>query len=173
MEIKGKLENQDIINYNLYHFRHSKSIQKRAKIVSVVGPVLFGIGTFIAYKTTNIPLWFWAGIFVIASIVWYQSYPKRLEFALTRNVSKMLEEGDNDGMMDESVITLDEDGLSKVNSKKEIRIKWSSVSKIAYDGENIFIYDTSISALIIKDDMFDSKEHKKEFVNMLNKFYKE
>ena len=168
MELNSKLENEDIINYNLYHFRNSKSAQKRVKLMSMIGPVIFTGAIYVAYKTTNVPLWFWVAVFGIASVTWFKVYPKQIENTVRKNVSKMLEEGDNGVVIEDSKLIVTQEGIRKVNSLKEVNIKWKSITKIAYEGDYIYIYDSSISALIVKNDMFESSEHRQDFIDMLN-----
>lgn len=169
MELNGKLENEDIINYNLYHFRNSESAQKRVKVMSFIGPVIFAGAIFLANKVTDIPIWFWVAVYGIITVAWYKMYPKRVESVVRKNVAKMLEEGDNGVVIEDSKLIVSEEGIKKINSLKEVNIKWQSINKVVYDGDYIYIYDSSISALIIKNNMFQSAEHRQEFIDMLNK----
>ena len=171
MQIKCKIDKQNIIDFNIHQYKSSETMQKRVMISKLIGPMIFFFGMFIATWVTDIPFWYWAVAFVTTSLVWYWVYPKCLEMNIRKNVEKMLAEGDNKVILEESIITLDEHGISKVNYYKESSLKWSSINKINLTNDYIFIYDSAMSAIIIPRDIFLKNEDEQEFINTLNKYF--
>lgn len=173
MKISYKLTEQDYIDFNIYHMNTSETLKKSILIQRLIGPLLFLIGIFVVNKISDIPLWYWSGIFIITGLLWFIFYPKRIEKRFRKQVLKMLSEGQNKDLFTESTLSVNEDGIIHLNSYKEINIKWNTVNRIEITAHHIFIYDSAISAIIIPLSAFSTKDEEEKFIELIKGCYRE
>ncbi|MBM9577632.1 hypothetical protein JWG45_10755, partial [Leptospira sp. 201903070] len=112
MQITYELTLEDIVNFNEYHFRHSKVSKKKRMIAKLIIPV-WTLFVFLALNYTNldeISFLFNIPIFLFA-IVWFFLFDRLYFWRLRNNVDKMLREKENKGMIGKQKITLTDDLL--------------------------------------------------------------
>jgi hypothetical protein len=171
MEVKVKLTEQDVIDFNLHHLKTSPTLKKSILIQRLIGPICFTLFIGIGYRVSTLPLWYLSSMFIIASILWYKFYPKRIEKKFKKQVNKIIEEGTNKDIFAESTIIIDEEKIVKSSEYTDNTIKWDAIEKIDICDKHIFIYNSSISAIIIPLSIFNSQDEQNEFINKTKNYY--
>ena len=153
MEINFKLTEQDFIDFNVHHMKTSKTMKKAVLMQRFFGPISFIIGIFVAYKITDIPLWYWSICFVIAGALWFVYYPKMIERSIRKRVKKMLSEGQNKVLLSDTTLMVNEEGIKCTTEYNETITK--------------FIYDTAVSAIIVPLSAFETQDEVDKFHDLL------
>lgn len=108
MKIHYHLTEEDFVNFNLYHSRHSKAATRPLMVQRIVSPILFIAVAFLFSTIGGIPLPFSLTTFGILSILWVLFYPKYFYHLIKRNAKKMIREGRNDGLLGDHTMSLTE-----------------------------------------------------------------
>jgi len=170
MKLNYELTEQDYLDFNIYHSKHSPTIKKSILLQRALGPVVFLIAPFLAIRITNIPLWYWLAIFFISSIIWFVFYPKYFNWELSRRVSKLLNEGKNLDMVGSRSINLTQDGLIESTPHSESKVGWDMVEMINETEDYIYIYISAVSAYIVPIRVFKDAKEKETFRNTLDMY---
>ena len=167
MMISYKLTEQDFIDFNVYHMNNSKTMKKTVLMQRLFGPLSFIIGIFVAYKITDIPLWYWSICFAIAAVLWFALYPKMLERRIRKQVKKMLSEGQNKILLSDTTLTVNEEGIKCTTEYNETNTKFSAINKVEITNKHIFVYNNAVSAIIIPLSAFETQNEVDKFHGFL------
>ncbi|AOP34905.1 hypothetical protein A0128_14255 [Leptospira tipperaryensis] len=170
MQINYELTLEDIVNFNEYHFRHSKISKRKRMIAKLIIPI-WTLFVFLILNYRNLdetPLLFNIPIFLFA-IAWFFFFDRLYFWRLRNNVDKMLREKENKGMIGKQKITLDGDLLVFETLYTSAQFKPGSISEVVETKDYLFLYVSSLSALIVPQGAFQASE-KKEFLEKLQSF---
>ena len=81
--------------------------------------------------------------------MWIVFYPKRMDKTALAKTKKIIEEGDNTGILGMHKITLNDEEIIHVEPESERKIKWKGIKKLEENDTHYFLYNTAISAIII------------------------
>ena len=150
MEIDYKLTEEDYLNFNLFHAKSSNTIAKSLALQRFLLPIIFLIAAF---------MFAWIGegslvgsliIFSIMGILWIVYYPKYFYGFMTKNSKKMLEEGNNDGLLGDRCMILSDEGIVNSSSNGETKVKWAGIKKIEEYDNYFYIYNSAFTAYILQ-----------------------
>lgn len=146
-----KLTEEDLVAFQLYHIDTSETSKRMNKINRLLGPVLFIVSELIMLLITDSAV---SGILfgilmAIATVLWYFYYPKYMKKRVKKYVRRMLKEGKNKGLDNEVALTIAEDKIVVNSLYQESTTKWSVVEKVTRDEAYIYIYLSSVNAIII------------------------
>ncbi len=170
MQITYELTLEDIVNFNDYHFRHSKVSKKKRMIAKLIIPI-WTLFVFLALNYTNldeISFLFNIPIFLFA-IAWFFLFDRLYFWRLRNNVDKMLREKENKGIIGKQKITLSNDQLLFETSFTSAQFKPGSISEVIETRDYFFLYVSSLNALIVPQSSIQASE-KKEFLEKLQSF---
>lgn len=144
--------------------KHSKASKTSIALARYMG-ILFFLGfAYIVQKRVSNPLTYWV-IFLIASIIWFLYYPKSHKKSLAKQTLKMITEDENKGFLGSQTLEMDDESITVTNEHSCKKMKWSLFNKIICTDEYIYIYDSSVSAVIIPASAFEN-------IDDMNSFYK-
>ncbi|XDD49456.1 YcxB family protein [Leptospira sp. WS92.C1] len=170
MQITYELTIEDIVNFNLYHFKHSKIFKKKRIILRWLIP----IWVIVVYLYLNfdqidtISLLYNIPVFLFG-IVWYLFSDRFYFWRLRSNVKKMLQDNKNNGMLGRQTIDIKEDLFKVETDWSSSQFKLGSVNTIVETDQYLFLYLTSIHALIIPVNIFKNDE-KEIFLKKMKTF---
>ncbi|MCR1900119.1 YcxB family protein [Irregularibacter muris] len=170
MEISYSLNEQDYIDFNLYHINHSDTLKKSLMIQRYVLPLIFFIIPFVATRVTDIPLWYWTSVSMVAIVVWMIFYPRYFKWEISKRLVKMLKEGKNDVMLGHRSLSLTSQGIIEHSVGSESKTSWDVVGNIYETKDYLFIYISSVSAYIVPIRIFESMEHKEKFLKEIDDY---
>ena len=170
MKINYNFELNDWMAFQEFHLSESKQFKKTKLITTLTVPIVYGL--FILNDAMKgeldiIP----TSIFTVISILWMIYYPKRLTIRTLKKVKKILEDPANSKIFGIHTIELSEQGLKITKPESENFINWSGLIRIAETKNYYFIYNTTISAIVIpkvkiEENLIDFDSYlKKEFQN--------
>lgn len=82
----------------------------------------------------------------------------------------MLAEGHNRAMIGHKKVELSQEGVSYKGTGSEGKASWATVERIAQDETYIYIYLSSIMAVIVPKRAFPNPEASNEYYNEANRF---
>lgn len=170
MDFEYILSKQDYIDFNVFHISYSDSMRRSVFIQRYIPPIGFLILPFILILVTTIPLWYWLTVFVFTSILWIAFYQKYIERSISKRISKMLDEGENEGkgILGKHKFSFSKEGIVDICEHSELKTKLNAIENIVEAKEHIFIYISPVSAFIIPNRVFESGAHKRDFLEMLS-----
>ncbi|MBW0432163.1 hypothetical protein DLM76_00870 [Leptospira yasudae] len=170
MQIVYEITLDDIINFNDYHFRNSKLSRKKRFIVKLIIPIWTVLVFFVLNRNdiSGISLLYNIPIFLFA-VGWFFFYDRLYFWRLRKNVARMLLEKESKGMIGTHKITLTDDVLTFETSHSSSNFKLGSLTDVVETKEYLFLYVTSLSALIVPLSAFQNSE-KEEFLKRIRSF---
>ncbi|NLL71658.1 MAG: YcxB family protein [Epulopiscium sp.] len=170
MHIKYEIKEEDYIQFNLFHVKHSPTIKRNVFIQRYIISLIFLIIPFIFYLFDD-PSWkFSIPVFFGIYLFWVFYYPKKFIKNMKKNIEKMMKEGRNDYLLGPCELWITEEGIHKKGTSGETKTKWETVEKIARDKEHLYIYIGSLAAYIIPLRAFVEESEKEMFVNIIQKY---
>lgn len=168
MKINYNFEINDWMAFQEFHLSESKQFKKTKLITTLTVPIVYGL--FILNDAMKgeldiIP----TSIFTVISILWMIYYPKRLTIRTLKKVKKILEDPANSKIFGIHTIKLSEQGLKITKPESENFINWSGLIRIAETKNYYFIYNTTISAIVIPKVKIE--ENLSEFDSYLKKYF--
>jgi len=167
MKLRYTLTAKDYIDFNLFHMRTSKTMKRNIMIQRLMGPLVFTIFTYIAYRLTNISLMYWSIVFLLASIIWFFAYPSRLKKRLIKHIVKLLAEDENRGLLGDKVMELDDTGIVVTDKFGKNTASYSVLSRVEKTDEHIFAFNSAVSAYIIPLSAFKNGDQVETFIREL------
>lgn len=168
MELEYVLNNQDLLNFNIYHLNNSPTIKKQI-FMARFGVALFYIviGAFLSYIEKGFTSFI---VFSFLSIPWIVFYKKYFMYKAKKQVKRTLHEDKNKGMIGKQKIIIEANKITEINEYSKIEHSNKCLNKISNDPNYYYLYLTSISAIIIPKLVFNDEEIESNFVRLLNQF---
>ena len=165
MEINYNLTEEDYLNFNMFHVKNSKTVIRTLNMQRFLTPILFIVLSYVLSKIGNMSFLGLFIAFLIASILWIIFYPRYFYSYVIRNTKKMIKEGKNDGLLGEHCMVLSEDGIIDSTSNGETKVTWLGIKTLSEDRQNIYLYNSSVSAYILPKRELDDVEEVKTYLN--------
>jgi hypothetical protein len=174
MNIEFERTIQDVIDFNLFHMAHSPSIKRQLLLMQVltgllVIPLSLGI-LYLAYHTINA---FMVIVSILGGALAFVLYPQSNRKSTINRIKKMLSEGNNNALLGHQVVTLSPEGIFVKNQSAESKINWSTVDKVSENDKHVYLYTSSINALVIPKNCFQSEKEKQEFLEYVKKHHQQ
>lgn len=145
-EIKFKVSEKDLVAFNLFHAKNSKTFRNRIRWAQIFIALIIIIVVTIEIITQR-----YLGVFftVIIGTTYLLLIPRIFTFFLDRSAKKLLSEGPNEGILGEHLLSAGGEGLSITNTSGETKLNWPAITKIAKNERYFFLYVSAISAIVI------------------------
>jgi len=168
MEFKYTLTVDDFINFNIFHFKTSKTSKKsrvRSRMLLLIFYILFFI-FFIFIGKTKLSVFFLVPIslYFIPLIIFWDKYLLR---KTKKIVKKMLAEGKNKSFTDEQIVIFGDDKITCKDSFSNVEYSYKVIEKLEENEKYFFIYISSIQALILTKELFESENKMNDFRQFL------
>jgi hypothetical protein len=149
---------------------HSPSIKRQLLLMQVltgllVIPLVFSI-VYLVYHSMNA---FTVVASILAGVLVFVLYPQVTRKSTINRIKKMLSEGNNNALLGRQVVSLSPEGIFVKNQTAESKINWSTVDKVTENDKHVYLYTSSINALVIPKNCFQSEKEKQEFLEYVNK----
>jgi hypothetical protein len=145
-EFDYQLTKEDYVEFNQYHYKNSKSFMKDIMLLRVLFPILLLLFPVLMGKKLDM---IYISIFVLISTVWIIFLPKYLWKAINKKIIKMVEENKNGDLFTLKHTTINESGVYWKSEYSEGHYNWNSVIKINETDQFIYIYVSSVQAVVI------------------------
>ena len=164
MEITYYLTEKDYINFNLYHVKNSETGKKALNMQRFLSPVIFIISAYVISIFSEMSFLPLLITFLITSIIWVIYYPKYFYGLITRNVKKMIKEGKNDGLLGDHHLVMTDEGIVDTSSNRETKVSWPGIVNFKEDNENLYLYNSAVSAYILPKRELDYVDDVRNFI---------
>jgi len=163
---------EDIIEFNLFHMSHSPSIRRRTLITQIIVALFGFIGVlafaYIFIREARVLTYFDYIGALIGSVVGIAVIPYLNRVEVIRGLRKASSEGDNSAILGHQTITLTSESISIKTQGTESKFNWSSIVRIMQNDKYVFLYISSINAIVIPIKAFSSDKSLQEFLNIIN-----
>lgn len=166
MKIEYTLTPQDYINFNLSYAETSPTVKKSMNRARITGPIMFLIFPFVMKNIGNIPFAYWMVLFAGLAVGWFFLMPYSIKRRTVKQVQKMLLEKNNN-FLGPKTLELQANGILTKGVDDESLTAYKSVEDVTQYQGGVYIYTSSISAIMISPEAFHSEEHKQEFLKEL------
>lgn len=148
-EFSYELTEQQFVDFNLYHAKHSKAVQRSLTVQRLLIPAIY-----LAMPFVMAPIFDWSVVsllipFVIFAALWIVFFPAYFYWNIKRASRKMVNEGRNQGLLGHHQLFLDAEGVREVTTNGEAHVRWSGIEKYGEDERNVYLYNGAMSALIV------------------------
>ena len=141
-------EMEDWMNFQLHYLRNLKSYKRTRLFYLAAMPLIFFIFTLTdIYKgkfNINILI-----VYILFSVVWVLIYKNRFEKSHKRRIQKLLNKSENTSILGLQTLILEENHLILMHPKTENKISYDGIEKAEETEDYLYLYNTSISAVII------------------------
>ncbi len=165
----------DFIAFNLFHFKNSPTLKRQLLITRLAYAFFLAVILSLPYTAYVKELPFFACLFpilgVVVGILIFLAYPRMHEKNLRKQLSKVLKEGGNEGMIGKQKIVITPEAVINETPAGEQKAFWSSVDKIVETRDYIFLYVSSVSAAIIPRSAFPSDEQRNAFLELAKQYH--
>ena len=175
LNIEYELTPDDYAAFNLFTMQHSPTFKRQLKLARYIPPIIFLIGwCYIlisaiprGFKTYTIVAL--ALLFAFA-IAWILLMPASYRRNIRKTASKMSMEGSRKGIFGKTAITFTSDEIAIVRKDEEIKAKWGILSNIVENDTHIFMYSSSVEALVIPKRAFESDSAIASFLETVRQY---
>ncbi|WP_223592330.1 YcxB family protein [Neobacillus bataviensis] len=149
MEIRYHLTEEDYLNFNMFHVKNSKAAMRSLNIQRFLLPIIFIIAAYLASTYGDMPFVTAFVIYFIIAVLWIIFYPKIFYRHVKRMTKRMMNEGKNEGMLGEHVLRMTDEGIVDSSANGETRVTWAGIVEMKEDQNNIYLYNSGVSACIL------------------------
>lgn len=157
---------QDYINFNLFHYKNSKSSRRIKYFLQFILPIyllVFYLLPNLADRLIFSYFFMWA----VFSSVYITFIHYLLSSYLRLRVKILYAEGKKTQNIGTHKMTLDDEGITDESPNELTKINWEGISKISKDAHNIYIYTSAMNAFVIPLKYFNDTDRENEIVNYL------
>ena len=159
---------EDTIEFNVFHMSHSPSIRQRALFAQIIVAVLvFIVSLAVGYLLNpdkRALTYFDYALFLVLSVASFFIFPYLNKAEVIQGLRKVTKEGDNKAILGHQTISLTPEHLFVKTPGSESKYAWASIDKIVQNGKYIFLYISSISAIVVPKKAFSTENELQEFV---------
>jgi hypothetical protein len=165
----AKISEEDFIDYNMFHIKHSKVV-KRTKIgLSFVFPVGFTILGLLIDRPLSTSFWIILAIGTVGTYLWI---PRLMDKTTQKRIRKMLNEGKNGELFDERTYAFDDQGIKVTSENSSNSYKWQSITRIAENETTFYLYVSSLQAILVPKRFLETQEQVDAFRTYIESFVK-
>lgn len=164
MELNYKITEQDYIDFNVFHAKNSKAVQKQVTLQRVLVPIIYVVLSILMSAFLDITFLIIFIPFLLVGILWFLYYPAYFYRLIKRNSTKMMREGKNDAVLGTHKMIFTEEGLREVSPKGEMTVSWSGIEEFSEGDTGFYLYNSGLSALIIPKKELGNSEKVSSFL---------
>lgn len=154
MEIKFEFDINDWMGFQMHFLETSKQFKRSKIIVTYMLPAAFSIIILFDILRGKLNI-VGIAIFGIISLLWVLIYPQRMTERARKRVRGIIEDGDNSSILGQHRIIFSDEGINHIEPESEQKMKWSGIKKFEENDDFYFLYNTSVSAIIIPKKKID------------------
>ncbi len=149
-EFEYKIAMDDYVEFNMYHSKNSRTFKNSMLVITLLGPAIF-----ITFALVYFGDLLGVSIFLVASIIWIAFIRKYMWATSRRRIIKFINEGDTSEIFELKKLIVNDDGVLWSSKTSEGKYNWNAIIKICDLEEHIYLYVSSIQAIIIPKNVID------------------
>lgn len=148
MKIEFNFEMSDWVEFQRNYLENSASMRKMKIVVTVLFPFLCLMIGLVEYLRDDLT-YIGVSILILFSVLWVIIYPKKFVSTMLKRSEKLLNNEDNNGYLGPHSVEFNESGMTHKAPESESTIKWIGIKRVLENEKYYFLYNTSVSTLII------------------------
>lgn len=168
MRIEYSLKEKDYIQFNINAAMKLETYKKNIKLMKIwnrlmmiVVPINL-ILLILDYSIFNLSLFIGSIVVFLATFF----YPKLTAYFIGKNAERIAVEN-MESILGEVILEIDDEWISTIRKNSEKKFKINSIKMIEDTSDYLFVYVNEIEAIIIPNDIFESKEKKETFIQLI------
>ncbi len=168
MRVNYNVGIDDMVAFNRYHIRNSRSMQFWYK-VGYSWSIFIGVA--LAMIVPNWDILARIALGAVSAGVYVVIYRLNYYRWVDSSARKLIGEGKNKGILGDHTMTLSKDGLVETCDVGESRSTWNGVERVEADDEYVYLYIGSCQAHVIPRRAFASEADATEFIKVARLFH--
>ena len=164
MKFTYNLLEEAYVQFNMHHIENSKTVQTSLNVQRFGIPLIYIVVAIVLSFVTEMRFIFLLLVFSILGLGWLLFYPRYFYRSIKKRTEKYIREGNNEGLLGMHEMTLTDDGIIDVTEGRQTSATWQSIQRMTEDENNLYIYNTSMSAYILPKQELSNWQEIKEFV---------
>jgi len=168
-----ELDLHDLMSFQKYHAKNSKQTKWFLLLFRIGFPLYFVKLAYDSFQNENlnesshlfIPI-----TFIVFAILWIIFMPKLMSSVVQNNTQRHLAKKGNEKLLGTRTMVFDEKGIKVVRTDSEHAYAWTGIRSLGQSQNHYFLYDSTISAIIIPKQKVGSQL--KELESLLNSKFK-
>ncbi|MEW6533200.1 MAG: YcxB family protein [Thermodesulfobacteriota bacterium] len=166
MTLEYEVTLDDLVEFNLYHFDHSRTFLRRRYLNRYGLPAMVVLAlVIVTYPPTG-------GTFVsgfMTAGLWIAIWPRIERRATRKHITKFYREGQNKALLGKHMLQLLPDTIVETTDHGETSVSWDAVEKIVKAGDKIYVYINAVTAFVVPRRAFPTEEAFNEFFATVTK----
>jgi hypothetical protein len=177
MNVEYEITKDDLIAFNLYHFRNSPNARRQYFRVWLLFPCVWlliwiTIGVLASLKRGEGLQTFLDLLPLLSGVPFYLLYyPWSYRRRVRKIVEDMLSEGQNRTLFCRHRLTISPDGVADFGEFDQYTTTWPAVEKTAVSENYFYIYTNALAAIIIPSRSFASSAEFEEFMREAKEYH--
>ncbi|MBV9125094.1 MAG: YcxB family protein [Planctomycetes bacterium] len=167
---------EDHLDFNLFHYlKHSRSFRRYHSRQRLLFPGVMILAVFLLGKRMR---WRRASrlaliIVLLIGAIWMLAYPWYLRRVIARKVQDFFRKPENHTKLGEQWVSIGPGGIRQLNEFGERRVEWHGIAEIIPTAKHVFLYYSSIEALLIPRRAFPDESSWEAFLDTVRKYHEE
>jgi hypothetical protein len=173
MSIDFEIGREDLVAFSLFHHRSSPANRQRLRLAMVALSLIMAtvLALLVYYALRQPEYWLPAVVVVMALVFVLVRFPQIQERNLRNLVERMYGEGRNLLLYGPRRVGLSPQFLNNSSPYFQSVTRWIAVEKIAVSENALYIYNSSVSSVIVPRRAFSSDDHFQTFVHTAQEFH--
>ena len=177
MKIEYEFTRDDFIKFNQYYCFQFNKNRVRVRLLRILIGVLWGlVFIFIILMAIKGDLRFTSDYFIVIFLLLLLSivavFLKQIFMLLIKwTVIRQLKTGKNKNLIGSKQLEILPEFIVEETECSKLIINWNGIERIEKNNDYIYIYTSSVSAVIIPNRVFNSNKEYEEYYNLINKYY--
>jgi len=172
MTVEFEQEIQDMVTFHVHYFNKRMPVRRHLLGVLALVPLVMAALLYRErgpLEPVSLLTYWMLGMGVFLAVMWLYSLLAR-RYLIERNLHKLLGPGRNLNLTGPRRITITPDFVISSSPLTQSASRWLGIEKIETDGQNIYIFNSTMTAFILPRRAFNSSQHYAEFLAQANDY---
>ena len=166
------LNDDDYYEFNKQHMFNLPGGKKHLLIYRLIMPVICVVFLLLDYMrkdyyiTSIYIIYFKFIVYTVVSVVWFFVSKPILQYTLRRRIKAIKKRGKMPYNR-RAFMRFDNEYFTEITDQSETKTKYSSIEKIIFGKNAVYLYTSVVQAYIVADTVFEKPEQKTEFCEFI------
>jgi len=177
IKLNYEIKKEDVVAFSVYHYSKSSQGKKQKYLLWALGPILFIafylvllLGSFVMGSIEPYMVILVSSLIFIAVLGWIIFYPWLHRFIIMKSIESLISDKSNRTLFGVHDVTVIRDSITEKEKYKTTTYDWRAIQEFAEDEKHLYLYTSSIDAMIIPKSAFVYEEDKKQVVKWARRF---
>jgi hypothetical protein len=150
MTLTYELDINDWVALQKNFLKNAKFVRRLKLFVALIFPVIAAVSLYNKSKK-DIDVMLFLVVFLTA-LAWFIFTPKLMTLRMISKIKKQLTSKENKGVLGQQNLTIDDNGIIFKKDGAQNIMDWNAIAKLVDDKEYYFLYNSSMSGIVIPKD---------------------